>query len=271
MTSDLVAEIVESLKASRKYRSVYEPTLERVAKWALERHCNRRVAEKAAKRKLHQACGAYMSPSQAAKAEKMLRALPPTATIDELRQACLEILKCHTSTLERLDYIERLYADIEELVGRPRSVLDLAAGLNAFTIPWAPLLANATYKCIDIDCRSMVLSNLLLERLGRNCSAICGDVLVAMPTDRVDLVIILKSLPCLERQESGAARRILKEIRARYCVVSFPAFSLGGRDRGMTANYEEFLRDSIDCSWRIIADLSYSTETVYVLTSEPGA
>ena len=267
MTDPRALEIVLKLSRSRKYGHLFEPTLERIAQWAIERHPSQRAAEKAAKRKLHQAHGAYIRPGQTARVEKIIESLPTDPTLDELKLACMEVLKCHTSTRERLDYIEKLYRDIEQAIGRPRSVLDLASGLNAFTLPWMALAPGASYHCVDIDCRLMALANRVLRRLPGDNIATCGDILVSIPADRVDMVLLLKSLTCLERQQSGAGGRVLRGLRANHVVVSFPTCSLGGRNRGMAVRYDGILSELVaDLGWETTA-LRYANETVYLLTT----
>ena len=52
------------------------------------------------------------------------------------------------------------------------------------------------------------------------------------------MAFILKAIPCLEQVDKSAGLRLLETINADYLVVSFPAHSLGGKNKGMTANYE---------------------------------
>ena len=65
-----MADIVSGLRQSRRYRSVSEPTLLRVARWSLRSGQGRQAALKAAKRKLHQVYGAYLGPGAIVTAER---------------------------------------------------------------------------------------------------------------------------------------------------------------------------------------------------------
>ncbi|MEZ0266419.1 MAG: 16S rRNA methyltransferase, partial [Phycisphaerae bacterium] len=52
----------------------------------------------------------------------------------------------------------------------------------------------------------------------------------------VDVALVLKTLPCLRHQIADVGP-VLDRIRARWLVVSFPARSLGNREKGMVEQY----------------------------------
>jgi 16S rRNA (guanine(1405)-N(7))-methyltransferase len=72
----------------------------------------------------------------------------------------------------------------------------------------------------------------------------------------------------LDRQDPGAAGRLIRELDVRHAVVSFPARSLGGRGKGMDRTYRERLDRLIEESPRVTAttEVSVSNELVFVLT-----
>jgi 16S rRNA (guanine(1405)-N(7))-methyltransferase len=80
----------------------------------------------------------------------------------------------------------------------------------------------------------------------------------------------LKAIPCLDQQEPGAGRRLLHSLDAPVVVVSFPARSLGGREKGMRETYDRMLRQMVEGSGRGIEMRSYPTETVYRLARSAG-
>lgn len=265
MTDPRALAIAARLRDTRKYRHLHEPTLERISQWVIERYPSDRAAEKAAKRKLHQAYGAYITPRLISRAESLIAGLPPNPTLDELKPACRRILECHASTRERLDFLDQLYRDIEQVIGRPRSVLDLASGLNPFTLPWMALAPGASYRCVDIDCRLADLVNRMLCRLPGDNSAACGDVLVSIPPGDFDVVLLFKALTCLERQQPGVSEGFFSQLRADHVVVSFPTRSLGGRKPGMAAHYDEIMCDLIAKLGWTATTLRIPSETVYLL------
>lgn len=274
-----LAQVVAKLVQSPKYRDICEATLGRIARWAVQRHPEARDAEKAAKRKLHQIYGAYVTPNLLKKAGALVEALPPDADYGQVEACCEAILRLHASTRERLDYVAELYAAVWRLTGRPKSVLDLACGLNPLALPWMGLPEDVSYTCIDIDHRLIALIDRLFQLAVRQerrtgfqpvFAARCDDILVSPPTDTPDVALLMKTLPCLEQQEAGASLRLLGELRARHVVVSFPTRSLGGRQCGMERNYGELIDElASNLGWQS-EKLSYPNEAVYVLTTAAG-
>src|SRR5262249_37171953 len=114
-----------------------------------------------------------------------------------------------------------------------------------FALPWMDLQASTSYHPCDIDQRLVAAINVFLAHVGRPATARCQDVLAEVPTLPADVALLLKALPCLEQQEKGAAGPLLRALRARWAVVSFPLASLGGHDRGMRATYARRMDDLV--------------------------
>ena len=263
-----VAEIVDRLRESRRYRSISEPALVRVARWSAGAHKGRQAALKAAKRKLHQAYGAYLSPGAVAAAERAAERIAAGGLgDDEQRALCREVLRQHASTAERLPFLETFYADLTAGLPPVRSMLDLACGLNPFALPWMDLPAGASYLAVDVDDRLARVFDQLGQAWPVDLRGVAQDLAAGPPEASADLVLLLKAIPCLEQQEPGAGKRLLRSLDAPVIVVSFPARSLGGREKGMRENYDRMLREMVAGSGREIQVRSYPTETVYRLVA----
>jgi 16S rRNA (guanine(1405)-N(7))-methyltransferase len=231
MTEDAV---IAGLRESSKYRNLSASVLARTAQWALARHAGR-DALKAAKRKLHQVYAAFCPPGAIARLARLIAELPaPDASA--FRAACGEILAGHASTAERLPHLDSLYPRLWELTGPPRSVLDLACGFHPFAMPWMQLPSDAVYLPCDLDERLIEQVNRFLMHVGSPPIARCRDVL-GEEFERFDVVLLLKTFPCLEQQEPDAGLRLLQTLPARVAVVSFPTVSLSGRRKGMRGHY----------------------------------
>jgi len=260
-------EVVEKLKQTRKYRWTCDATLRRVAAWAAARHDAPKAALKSAKRKLHQVYGAYVTPGDLERIERLIDAIPAGATEEALGAACRAILECHASTRERLPILEEAYLVLADATGPLTRVLDVACGLNPFALPWLDLPRDAVYLANDIDSRLVAAVNRFLARLGRAPTAECRDVLVDPPDMEVDVALLLKTAPCLERQEKGAVLRLLRRLRARHVVVSFPLQSLGGRNKGMAGHYGRFMEGLLGELGVMARQLEFATEVFYVFRS----
>lgn len=265
MKNPLSLEIESRLARSKKYGHLCPDTLKRISEWAASRHKSVKEAEKAAKRKLHQIYAAYMTNRELGKIESLLDQLQPGNSPAAIEKLSLRILDCHASSRERIPHLSTLYEDIKNVTGEPGSVLDLSCGLNPFTIPWLGLSSGAMYCCIDIDCHLIELINRFFAGFPGDNSAMCGDILVAPPTENVDMVLLLKSLPSLEQQEHHCSLRLLKSLNARHIIVSFPTRSLGGRDVGMIKHYDDFISGLAPEIAAAVSTLSYPNETVYVI------
>jgi 16S rRNA (guanine(1405)-N(7))-methyltransferase len=233
-----VRQLVAALRKTRKYRTICDATLSRVGAWALARSKGPREASLAARRKLHQIYGAFWSQGSLARVRELLGKLPRDPPADGLAAVCRSVLALHSSTRERLPYLETCYAEL--IPPEPHVVLDLACGLNPFALPWMGLGKKTVYIPLDIDLELARLVNRFLEVLGRSQTAGCHDLLAESIAVEADVVLLLKTLPTLERQRAGTARELLGSYPGATLIVSFAARSLGGRDRGMTDNYDEW-------------------------------
>ncbi|MCK4413354.1 MAG: hypothetical protein KAY32_07420 [Candidatus Eisenbacteria sp.] len=292
-----VAEIVRVLRGSRKYGALCTETLERVARWAALRQRTPRAAARAARSKLHQVYGAYLASGhwrvlERVQAEMEAVALPvgtAPSQADEIRDCARRVLSLHASTSERLAFQEQLYPRLLRGL-RPAHgalrVLDLACGLHPFALPWMGLPVGSEYVAWDIDLRLVAAINRFLDLLGQRGRAEARDLLCgpralersergkrgerAADDPQVyreaDLVLILKTLPCLERQERDAGVRLLSGLRAQRVVVSYPARSLGGREKGMVATYDRQVHGLAEILGAQVERLEYPTETFHLFT-----
>jgi len=258
--------IRDGLRRSRKYSSLCDDTLTRVADWAADRHTAPKVALKAAKRKLHQVYGAYLDQLDLTRVERLIEALPSAPTEETIRATCREILACHVSTAERLASMEEVYPQLLSAIPEPEVVIDLACGLHPFALPWMPLPPQARYYAYDIDHRLTTAVNAFANQVGWPMAAECRDILVSPPDVEAALAFLLKTVPCLEQQEAGATVHVLRTLPARHVIVSFPARSLGGREKGMRAHYEEAVGRIAEELGAERARYDYPNETFYLLS-----
>jgi 16S rRNA (guanine(1405)-N(7))-methyltransferase len=212
---------------------------------------NLRQAIKATKRKLHQVGGAYMRHRDY---RSWLARLGEAAAEGDkaLREACRELMGYHASTRERLPILEGFYFAMLDGLARVRSVVDVGCGLNPLSIPWMALAPDARYLAYDIYGGLVEFLSEALPLLGVRGLADTRDVVHQPPSEAVDLALVLKAIPCLEQIDGEAGSRLLDALRAKYILVSFPAESLGGRDKGMAAHYEAHFWELVEGrGWRV--------------------
>ncbi len=264
MTSD-PSEIVQALQTSRKYRYLCPDTLSRIADWASKRHPTQAQAQKAAKRKLHQVYGAYLSRWDPKRIEKILLSLGQDPTKTELEDSCRQILTLHTSTAERLGTLADIYSSIFEITGHGKRILDLGCGLAPFALPWMGLPADVEYEAWDIDQRMVDLINLFFKIAAPQSRAYCKDALTQTPSQPVDIALCLKLLPCLEQQIPGISPRLIRDLPASFVVVTFPVRSIGGRSKNMPQNYAGIFEPILEKLNLDARKLEWADELVYVV------
>jgi len=233
MANSELDKLVTAVSQSRKYKQISPDLVRRIGARELSVRRNVKEAVKATKNKLHQVGGAYLDAQ--IPYEKALQRLENG---QDQSVVCQELMRLHKSTNERLPILAQFYETIFAQLPPIHSVLDIASGLNPLAIPWMPLAKNATYTAYDIYADMMGFLQQAFPLLGVQGKAECQDVISQPPTEQVDLALILKALPVLDQVDKTAVSNLLNTIQAQYILVTFPIKSLGGRDKGMAANYE---------------------------------
>ncbi len=284
LSADDITELVVSVRASSKYAAISEDMIRSIGLRELAARRNLKEAIKATKNKLHQVAGAYLDARLPY--DQWLALLEAAATIDEgrpmidaealansvlstqssaLAQTCLTIMRNHASTRERLPMLETFYVTMLASLEPVRSVLDLACGLNPLALPWMPLAPDAVYYACDIYADMIAFLNGFFAQAGIHGQARICDLTTSAPDEQVDLALVLKALPPLEQQAKHAGRDLLRALNARHIIVSFPAYSLGGRSKGMTENYEQRFRALADDEGWAIERFIFPTELAFLV------
>ena len=260
--SDLRHTVIEGLASSSRYRHLTTGLLTRTAEWAVARHAKPEPALKAAKRKLHQVFGAY-----AVKLDSLDGHLDALEAGDETHSVCRRILRLHHSTAERLPFMATFHATLWDHCGTPRHILDLAAGLNAFSLPFSGLGPAVSYTAIEIDRRMVDAVRRFLDVTQRPGGCLWHDILDGIPFGNADVALVLKTLPCLERQKPGAGVDLMHRLEdVPDVVVSYPVRSLGGARKNMPQTYRTQAETLAAACERDITFLDLRQEIVAVLS-----
>ncbi len=232
----LLEDVTARLQRAPKYRHLDPDLLARVAAEALAVEGRRDPAVKRAKRELHRVFGAY----QGGKA-RYDRWLAELDAADDPRVVIRRLLGQHASTREREPHVQGFYRAILEATGPVRTVLDLGCGLNPLCRAWVER-AELTWLATDVDAAQMAFVGEVLERLDTPHRAFTSDLVGLPELPEADLALMLKLVPCLGARPWQTAANLIESLRAEHIVVTFPTASLGGRSKGMGANYEARFR-----------------------------
>ena len=268
-TEDVIARVARS----RRYRAVDVALVRRLADEEVRRGGRPDEVAKRVKRRLHQAVGAFAEPRGGDRLMRPIRAAWSRDLTDQpFRDACRATLAAHASTRERAPYLEDFYAGIWDACGgAPTTLLDLGCGLGPLALPWMDLPAAATYHACDADAGTIAVVEEFLGLAGQPHVTDACDLVDPPALPSVEVALLLKLVPTLDRQDPDAASRLLGALDARRAVVSFPRRSLGGRERGMERTYRARLERLASDAGRVVgvAEASVPSELAFVLTLEP--
>jgi 16S rRNA (guanine(1405)-N(7))-methyltransferase len=257
-------DLVTAVTNTTKYAHVSPDLVRQVGEQELAIRRSFKEAVKTTKNKLHQVGGAYFEARLDYPA--MLAQLRQAA--DEparLRAACLDLMRRHASTRERLPILDEFYTTTLGHLENIRVINDLACGLNPLAIPWLPFTSPFEYRAYDIYTDMMAFVAEVMALLGVNGRAQTGNLINQPPTEHTDLSLILKTLPVLEQVEKGAASRLLDALNSRYLLITFPVQSLGGRSKGMVQTYEAQFMDWVaGRNWQI-QRFEFPTELAFLV------
>ena len=254
-------DLLDKLLASKKYREICPDTVRRVWADCEKRYKKAKDVEKAAREALHGITGAFMTPQEARQLAFDMQAW----YVDKTDIGLERMLSRHASTRERLPLSEmdRLYERVFSIVGRPRSVLDLACGINPIY-----LAARGLHTVgVDISGAAVRAVNAFYEVYCMPVSAVCADLLCpgAIPKERFDVALLFKLLPLLERQENGGAASVMEAVNATRLVVSFPTRTLGGRSVGMAGNYARWMEEHLPEGMAVLDRFETGNEMFYII------
>ncbi len=264
-------KLAEEIAETKKARYMDPGLIQQVLSRELRGAKNRKEVIKGVKSKLYQVSGAYRNDNlDYTSLRDKLEEITPDTPAEELKPICLEIMHTHASTRERAGILDELYGEIFRDIPRPKTICDLACGLNPFSIPWMPLEPGFRYEAFDIFSDMSGLINCFFEKRGIDGKASQANLLYGMPGGPYDLAFLFKVIPCLEQIDKFGGRRILNQLSysARYAAVSFPGASLSGKEKGMPRNYEvHFMNIVEEDAWEI-RKIKFPSELVFVLKSK---
>jgi len=264
-TSDLVARLI----TSRKYKDVGIPEqtlLDLVGKATLT-HADPKEVEDIVRQKLHNLVAPYLGDPDYAELLDSLRDLPPELGSADVRQFCLQVLNAHSSTRERIPVDEEFYREIFRFTGTPRTIMDVACGLNPFALPWMHLQSDTRYLAYDLHQPRVDLINAFLAHVGQNGSAIHQDILVDPPKVPADVVFFFKEAHRFDQREHGCNRSFLRKLPAKYILLSLPTVSLTGR-RSMLDQDRRLVEAACDGQGWQVSELLFDSEIVFCIRKE---
>lgn len=267
MNGGELESVVAAVMSSTGYAQLDPGMVSNVAARELQKRSGVKQVIKATRTKLHQVAGAYLedSPTYTAWMDE-LATLPCDPANPALRDFCRRVMRHHASTRERLDILDEFYERTLEPLRPIHSLLDLACGLNPLTLPWIPLAPGAEAWVCDVVKDMLNFDGQFIGHMGYGGGASICDLTQTIPERRVQVALLLKTIPCLEQLDKNIGPRLLEGIRAEHMLISFPRRSLGGYNKGMPRTYAAHFGEMVQGKqWRI-ERFDFPSELVYLVS-----
>lgn len=161
------------------------------------------------------------------KREKLLEKIKETSGND--KKLIIQLLDLHQSSSERILYYKEIYKKIFEITGTPKTVLDLACGLNP--VSYSFMGCNPKYVASDISGKDMkFLSEFFkIKRIDGKTEKI--DLIneqEKLNNVKADICFLFKALDSLETIKKNISKELINAINAKWIVISFSKISIGG-------------------------------------------
>ncbi|RJQ17366.1 hypothetical protein C4573_04915 [Candidatus Woesearchaeota archaeon] len=160
---------------------------------------------------------------------------------------CDKILLLHQSTKERLPHYEEVYSSIFKITKKPKSILDLACGLNPASYFY--LHSTPHYFASDLNQDDSDFLNRFFQALKVNGHAEKKDLLKEQTYQKADVCFLFKALDSLERVKRNVSKELLQNIPSSHIVVSFPKASLSSKKTIRLEKRNWFFRLLKELAW----------------------
>ncbi len=264
-----IEALVTAVKQSRKYGDTSEETIRQLATEALQRHKKPKAALKSVRTQLHSIMAPYLGDPDYEAAKKQLTAVFATHDPVQIKATCRALLATHLSTRERLPLLDIFYREIFAVTGKPRSLLDIACGLNPLAFPWMDLPTSVRFYAYDIHEPRIDFLNHYFRLQGLEPLAKLQDVALQFPQEQADVALFLKEMPRFARNYGDLGRPLLEALNVHWLVLSFPEISTHG-GRNLTPRYREFMAQLSDgLPWQT-TEILFEGELVFCIEKARG-
>jgi 16S rRNA (guanine(1405)-N(7))-methyltransferase len=263
--------ILERILDTKKYRGLGlnpETVLDLIRQEALD-HVSEKSLYKSVRKKLHNIVAPYLGePDYLALTERLNQIPNPTPDSPAIQALCLDALKAHASTAERISYQTEFYQALFEEIGYPQTILDLACGLHPLAFPWMGLPLSTDYHAFDILQPRIDFINAFFGTIGLKPLAINQDILVHPPAISADLGLFLKEAHRFEKRQPGCNRDFWERLSVKTLVVSLPTRNLTGA-HSLLAQHQALAYANLPKN-ASVRELLFEDEVVFLINKEGG-
>jgi 16S rRNA (guanine(1405)-N(7))-methyltransferase len=264
--SELLEKLVSQVQDSAKYRLIHKDLVENIAKNELSKGRSWKATVKAVRNKLHQVGGAYQPLGiDYEQLNSELKSLPNDLNSPEAKRFFIQTMGLHASTRERLQIKDQFFHETLSSLAPIDSILDVACGLNPLALAWMPVSDSVHLTVCDIYTDQMDFLNAYFEHFHINGKAYCCDLTQQNAFEKTQVAFVLKTIPCLEQIDKNIGSKLIESLPSENLLVSFPAQSLTGKQKGMRQFYSEHFQSLLKgTSWKTTT-FSYQNEQAFLI------
>lgn len=190
----------------------------------------------------------------------------------ECNELFFHLAETHISTKERLPFINEFNKQLKDLLGNPENILDIGGGLFPLAFPFDTFINLKNLVWIDKDKESFRILKTFLKVPGRekvklfceNISKADWESYLPNNTDEFDVVLLIKLIPVIQRQEKYLIKRLL-DIPAKRFLITASKESMTKR-QSIYFREKETLKEFMALSGRtIVGELNIKNEFGYLL------
>ncbi len=258
--------LVGQVSRSPKYAQLADTLVSRITADEATKHKSSKEIIRSVRTRLHQLTGAYLAPKiDYTQWLVKFQSLDPNDR-QGLESTSLGMMRLHASTYERIEVLPTFFQTSLTSISPVKSVLDLACGLNPLSIPWMLLADDFTYYASDVVSPLVYFLWRYFDLFGIHGNASILDLSFSIPSQPVQLALLMKTLPLMEQIERGLSQKVLESLNAEHILVTYPLRSLGGRKKGMEETYRaQFDQLIAGRDWEI-QEFRFPNEVAYLVT-----
>lgn len=234
--------IVDDVLKSKKFSRLGKPYVKSIVNelYSSEDLENKKAYKaflKKVKEFLHKTYSVYQIGNQCKK-DKIFDDMVKSKSDAELVKLHLEMLHCHSSTRERKEFYEDVYEGIFSKVKKPKRILDVGCGLNAFSLPFIGF-DDFEYVGVDVGKEDMKLVNSYLKLSkkiyyfsgrGLEVNVFDKDYLKRIPRGKFDVCFLFKMADVLDYGGNHKkSEEFMKKVNSKNIIVSFPTRTISNR------------------------------------------
>jgi|WetSurMetagenome_2_1015567.scaffolds.fasta_scaffold10234_5 16S rRNA (guanine(1405)-N(7))-methyltransferase len=257
---------VEAVLSSRKYRELDIPPETAMDLYTAALHSGQtpKEAKKTLQQKLHNIIAPYLGDPDFVTAQAEMETAFSSADPDLIPAFCLKMLNSHASTRERVEILPDFYPRIFEVTGIPKSIHDLASGLNPFSLPWMNLEKTARYSAFDLNKPRVDLVRKFLVLSGRDPLGFHRDILLDPPEEVADVAFLFKEAHRMEQRQRGSTRKLIQSIKVTWFLLSLPPSSLQGKF-DLTERQEKLVQSITSGTTWQVEKIAFLNELVFCI------